>query len=136
MIGNIAFTIMIIFQLSGALILLFGNLKLNLSNNIPLMIYGNKNEISKAQKSFSKNAYKTMYINRTAGAFLTIGYTASIWASLSLNSLYSYALVVVGLSLLLSWIAYKLIEKISDKKSDTGTFLPVGTVNIGSNEDT
>lgn len=128
MIGNILFVVMIIFQLSGGLILLIGNMQVDNTNENIDIIYGSIEKVNDVAFNTTFNKYKTAYSNATAGLFLIIGYSAAIGARLTWDIKIIFVTIIILSSLLVSLISHKIIVLISKMKAKNNPEIKDGTI--------
>lgn len=131
MLGNVMFFIMIIFQLSGALILLIGNLRIDKVETNKNMIFGPKEKVDEVAFFNAFNAYKSAYSNAAAGMFLIIGYTACIFENLKWKIQGKYAFIIIVASISFSYLTFGLIVKLSKNMAKRHPKLDDNTVWIG-----
>lgn len=130
--STIMFLFMIVFQLAGGLILIFGQVNIKDINFSTGSYYGSNNELDEQLKSEAISIYQIKYSNMFAGVFLVVGYMCSFGADYRLKNKFICACLSAVVAVVIALITRKIINHIAKNKQTIG--LSKGAIWISDEE--
>jgi Na+/melibiose symporter-like transporter len=132
--NTILFSISLVFQLSGAILLIL-NYFTNTKRNITCQYFSFEGLVKPLDKNMDKigildtarlaSILQNIFLNRAAFIYLVVGYAVTILGNNESNNKYLLALIVIIISIIMSIITYKIIEGLANKKSKSTKYTDI-----------
>lgn len=132
--NTIIFSISLVFQLSGAILLIL-NFFSNTKRNITCQYFSFEGLAKPLDKNMDKirildtarlaSILQNIFLNRVAFVYLLIGYAFTVIGNNESNNKYLLALIIITISIIVSIITYKIIESLANIKSKSTKYTDI-----------
>lgn len=140
--NTILFSISLVFQLSGAILLIL-NYFTNTKRNIASQYFSFDGLVKPLDKNVDKirildttrlaSILQNIFLNRAAFIYLLAGYAVAVIGNNESNNKYLLALIIITISVIVSIITYKIIEKLANIKSKSTKYTDMGQEDMFTN---